>query len=83
MLYKKQLKIISKKMIEKNKKRHGLSFAHVSPILEKAMRKAEQMRINNGQIKISGLDAYCNKDKWIIITFDFMRDECWVIKRKK
>lgn len=83
MLYKKQLKRISKKMIAKNKKRHGLSFYHVSPILEKAVKKAEKMRINNGQIKISGLDAYCNKDQWIVVAEDFMRDECWVIKRKK
>jgi hypothetical protein len=83
MIYKKQLKRISKEMIAKNKKRHGLSFCHISPILEKAIKKAEKMRINNGQILISGLEAHCNKDKYIIIAEDFMRDECWVIKRKK
>lgn len=83
MLYKKQLKRISKKMIAKNKKRHGLSFCHISPIMEKARKKAEKMRINNGQILISGLDARCNKDKYIIVAEDFYRYECWVIKRKK
>lgn len=83
MLYKKQLKWLTKKLVAKNKKRHGLSFCHVSPILEKAIQKAEKMRINNGQIKISGLDYFCNKDQWIVVAEDFMRDEYWVFKRKK
>ena len=84
MLYKKQLKRMSRKMVRRHKKRHGISDQEISPIVEKAHRKAKRIRIGNGQVLMSRTEwGMTRKGEWLIVAEECLTDEVWVIKRKK
>ena len=84
MLYKKQMKRLTRKAIEKNRERHNVQPNEITPIIEKAFRKARRNRIGNGQVLMSRSEwRETVKDEWIIVAEECLNDEVWVIKRKK
>lgn len=71
-------------MIQRNKKRRGISAQEISPIIEKAYKKAKRIRIGNGQKLMTRTEwGMTRKDEYIVVAEEYLTDEVWVIKRKK
>ena len=84
MLYKKQLKRLTKKLIKKQRRRYSIETNEMCPALVKAINKNIKTRFLSGQ-KLIPYSEWDNSDKsmWRWLANDFFNYAVWVVKRNK